>query len=84
MELLGWSEAMNLYGFTGSGVTLADEVLKVQKMGKSGDIMKHLGVMTTLTQVYMEIRDGNYDSAKITSTKGFYKFCHSAVGEFGP
>ncbi|WP_430884931.1 hypothetical protein [Fusibacter sp. JL216-2] len=80
MELVGWSQAMNLYGFTGSGVTLADEVLKVQKMGKSGDIMKHLGVMTTLTQVYMEIRDGNYDSAKITSTKGFINF---AIAHWG-
>lgn len=80
MELVGWSQAMNLYGFTGSGVTLADEVLKVQKIGKSGDIMKHLGVMTTLTQVYMEIRDGNYDSAKITSTKGFINF---AIAQWG-
>ncbi len=80
LERLGWSRAMNLYGFTGSGVTISDEVLKFSGMGNTGDLMKGLGVVTTLTQVMVEINDGDYESATFNSIKGFMNY---AIAQWG-
>lgn len=80
LERLGWSRAMNLYGFTGSGVTISDEVLKFSGMGNAGDLMKGLGVVTTLTQVVAEINDGDYESATFNSIKGFLNY---AIAQWG-
>lgn len=80
LEIIGWSQALNIYGFTGSGTTLMEEVLEFTKLNKTNNIMKNLGVITTLVQVTADLNAGDYESASMSSTKGFMSY---AIAQWG-
>jgi len=80
LEIIGWSQALNIYGFTGSGTTLMEEVLEFTKLNKTNNIMKNLGVITTLVQVTADLNAGDYESASMSSTKGFMSY---AIAKWG-
>ncbi|MFO7886840.1 MAG: hypothetical protein R6U59_00865 [Eubacteriales bacterium] len=80
LEIIGWSQALNTYGIAGSGTTLMEEVLEFTKLNKTNNIMKNLGVITTLVQVTADLNAGDYESASMSSTKGFMSY---AIAQWG-
>jgi len=80
LEIIGWNQALNAYGFTGSGTTIMEEVLEFRKLKGTNNIMKNLGVITTLVQVTADLNAGDYESATMSSTKGFMSY---AIAQWG-
>ncbi|MCF8022251.1 MAG: energy-coupling factor transporter transmembrane protein EcfT [Clostridiales bacterium] len=80
LEMIGWSQALNAYGGLGSSTTLMEEVLEFSKLTGANDIMKNLGVATTVIQIMAEVSDGKYDTASQTGTKGFLSY---AIAQWG-